>query len=178
MRPRVPDPVKPAVSLFTGEAALFSEVLGRLQERYGAIDFLSEPLSFSSTDYYEEEFGGGLKRKIASFEGLIDPIKLVEIKLYANTLEEEFSRDGKRRVNIDPGYMALEKFVLSSCKNFSHRVYLGDGVYAELTLMYSGTGFKDLAWTYPDYRVEKMKGLLKQIRNRYAFQIGKGLKLG
>lgn len=145
-----------------------------MTERLGAPDILSELLTFEQTSYYEDEMGKGLRRKVASFDALIDPSMLSELKMFTNGLEAEFSRDGKRRVNIDPGYMALEKFVLASCKNFSHRIYIGGGVYADLTLIYTGGGFATLPWTYPDYTEKTLFGIVKDIRRRYALQIGRG----
>lgn len=178
MKAREPEKVKLVVSVFTADLSQLPAVFAGLTEKYGPLDMLSGPMDFTSTDYYEEEFGTGLKRKIASFERLIRIDELSSIKLFTNGLEARFSEGHKRRVNIDPGYMALEKFVLASCKNFSHKIFIGEGVYADLTLMYVGTGFKDLEWSYPDYRGERIKALLKQARRRYAFQIGKGLKNG
>lgn len=178
MRARQPDPVKLVVSVFTASPSLFGEVFKRLTERFGPIDILSEPLPFTTTDYYDAEFGGGLTRKVASFETLIEPASLSEAKIFTNGLEDEYRAGDKRRVNIDPGYMALEKFVLASCKNFSHRIYLKDGVWADLTLMYVADGFTTLPWTYPDYKEERMTGILKEIRKRYAFVLGRGLRFG
>jgi uncharacterized protein DUF4416 len=178
MRARTPDPVKLVVSVFTGDPTLFSGVFERLTERFGPIDLLSERLPFTTTDYYDDEFGGGLTRKVASFETLIEPIYLADAKIFTNGLEDGYRAGDKRRVNIDPGYMALEKFVLASCKNFSHRIYLKDGVWADLTLMYVADGFMTLPWTYPDYKEETMTGILKEIRKRYAFALGRGLRFG
>lgn len=178
MRPGKPDPVKLVVSVFTGDPALFPPVFKRLEERFGPVDLLSEPLPFTTTDYYREEFGEALTRKVASFERLIGAGDLASSKLFTNGVEDEYKVGEKRRVNIDPGYMALEKFVLASCKNFSHRIFLKDGVWADLTLMYVGDAFTALPWTYPDYRQEAMTGILKEIRKRYAFVLGKGLRFG
>lgn len=178
MRPRQPDKVKLVVSLFTGERSLFGEALEKLQNRFGRIDFLSELLDFSSTDYYAQEFGGGLKRRVASFEPLMELEDLPAVKAITNGLEAEYLKGGRRLINIDPGYIALEKFVLASCKNFSHRIYIGGGVHADLTMIYRGRAFASLPWTYPDYDEAGMKSILKQIRRRYALHLGKGLKNG
>ena len=178
MRPGKPDPVKPVVSVFTAEAGLFSPVIKRLEERFGAADLLSEPLPFTATDYYREEFGTGLARKVVSFERLMGAEDLSTAKRFTNGIEDDYTAGGRRRVNIDPGYMALEKFVLASCKNFSHRIFIGDGVWADLTLMYAGDGFTALPWTYPDYREDAMTGILTEIRKRYAFVLGRGLRFG
>lgn len=172
------EPVKLVASLFTGEPALFRSAFERLVGEFGPIDILTEPLAFSTTDYYEEEFGGGLARKLASFERLILPEELSSVKLFTNRLEDEFTVEGKRRINIDPGYMTLDKFVLASCKNFSHRIYVGDGVYADLTLLYEYGGFKSLPWSYSDYTGKRMLDILTQVRRRYAHATGRGLKRG
>ncbi len=176
MRPKEPDKVKLFISLFTAERALFSEALRRLEKRFGPLDVLSGPLEFKSTDYYEEEFGQGLARKAVSFEELVCADELAEIKLFTNAIEDEFLSFGKkRRVNIDPGVLSLERLVLASCKNFAHRVYLGSGVFAELTLIYMRSGWKPLEWTYPDYKDERMRQILTRMRMRYAFRMGKRL---
>lgn len=174
MKVREPDPVKPVLSLFTADKTLFREIIKRLEKEWGPADLASGLLDFSSTDYYEEEFGAGLKRKFFSFERLIAPYELAGLKTFSNSLEAEFSKDGKRLVNIDPGYMALEKFVLASCKNFTHRICVGRGVYADLTFMYTGDAFKALEWTYPDYKAEDVVSFLKEARKRLAKQLGKG----
>lgn len=178
MKARKAEPVKLVISVFTGDPRLFPEVFKKLEAAFGPADLLSEMLPFTTTEYYRDEFGDGLKRKIASFAGLIEAGKLAEIKLFTNGLEDEYKTGDKRRVNIDPGYMALEKFVLASCKNFSHRIFLKDGVWADLTLMYVGDDFTSLPWTYPDYAEGAMTGILKEIRKRYAFVLGKGLRFG
>lgn len=176
MKPRDPDPVKLFVSLLSAEEGLFTKAVKALVERFGPLDALSEHLDFSSTDYYSDELGSNIKRRVLSFEGLISPEGFPEIKLFSNSLEEGFSKDGRRRINIDPGYIALEKFVLASCKNFSHRIYIGKGVYAEVTLMFREGDFRPLEWTYPDYGT--LRPLIFEMRQRYAFQLGRGLKIG
>lgn len=172
MKPRGPDPVKLVISIFSGEPSLITEAIGRLEEKFGKTDFASELLEFNTTDYYEKEFGGGLKRRLLSFEEFIATERLPEIKLFTNSLENGYSAGGKRRLNIDPGYMALEKFVLASCKGFSHRIYLGNGVYADLTMTYEKGDFRTLPWTYPDYAA--LRPLLRKIRSLYALKLGKG----
>lgn len=174
--PKEPDAVKLVVSVFTADERLFHGVLKRLKECFGAIDVLSEPFALD-TDYYKDELGGPLVRKLLSFERLISPGDLSSIKLLTNAMEAEFAEEGIRKANIDPGYIALEKLVLGSCKNFSHRVYVAEGVYAEVTLMYErGKGFKTLEWTYPDYAAPDMLSVLNEIRKRLlaARSIGRG----
>ncbi|GMR04654.1 MAG: DUF4416 family protein [Thermodesulfobacteriota bacterium] len=178
-RVREPEKVKLVVSLFTVDRELFLPVLKVFEGRFGAIDFLSEPLDFDSTDYYDREFGeGGKTRRVVSFQEHIETGDLSEIKVFSNGVEEEFLRDGRRRINIDPGYITLERFVLASCKNFSHRVHVGGGVYADLTLVFRRGAFRALDWTYPDYSDSAMIEILTEIRRRYAFKIQRGLRIG
>ncbi len=117
-------------------------------------------LCFNSKLYL---FGNGKK--------LINQDELPEIKLTTNRLEQSFSQNGRRRVNIDPGYLLYERFVLASGKNFSHRIYIGGGIYADLTLIYQRGGFEKLPWTYPDYADQPMLAFLAQVRNKYAVDL-------
>ncbi|MEK6531573.1 MAG: DUF4416 family protein [Deltaproteobacteria bacterium] len=167
-------PAKLVVSLFTCEKPLFLDALKWLEEEFGPLDFLSELLAFDYTDYYKDEFGGGLKRKVASFENPVLPEGLADIKTFTNSLEEGFKNGPKRRINIDPGILTNHNFILATRKDFSHRVCLSQGVYADLTLIYSGGGFKDLEWTYPDYRDSRMKSILLEIRKRHVFKLKAG----
>ncbi|MBI5286985.1 MAG: DUF4416 family protein [Deltaproteobacteria bacterium] len=171
-KPQKPRRVKLVVSLITGEKELIKPILTELENRFGAIDLLSERLEFNHTEYYNKEMGERLFRKLASFEPLIDAGELPSIKLFTNTVEDRFlTFGGRRRINIDPGYIAMEKMVLASCKNFGHRIYLRDGVYGDLTLMYRGKDFQPLAWTFPDYAEEGMRRFLRGMRDRYVMQL-------
>ncbi|HKZ46429.1 MAG TPA: DUF4416 family protein [Thermodesulfobacteriota bacterium] len=174
-RPKNPNLVKLITSLITGEDDIIKPVLKKLEARLGSVDILSERLDFSHTDYYRDEMGERLFRKIASFEKLIKPDELADIKLFTNSVEDEYLKeDGKRAINIDPGYISMEKMVLASCKNFSHRIYLKKGIYADLTLIYKAGGFQSLEWTFPDYAKDNIKRLLQGIRERYMHQLQSG----
>ena len=85
-----------------------------------------------------------------------------------NDLESKYSRDDRRRVNLDPGYLLRERFVLATGKNFSHRIYIGRRIYADLTLIFTKGVFQTLPWTYPDYADKKMLGYLEQVRSKYV----------
>jgi len=175
-KPKEPHLVKLIIGLITsdngGMHKFTKPVLKKMEDRFGTIDILSGKLDFSHTDYYMDEMGEKLFRKIASFEKLIKPDSLPDIKLFTNSIEDEYLKeDGKRSINIDPGYISLEKMVLASCKNFSHRIYLINGVYADLTLIYKDNGFQPLEWTFPDYAKADIRRLLKEIRQRYAQQL-------
>jgi hypothetical protein len=171
---REPQPVKLIASLLTGEPGLFARVREALVAAWGAIDFESEFLPFDHTDYYAAELGPGLQRQIVAFERLISPSELPAGKRLANELEQSLAAGGRRRVNVDPGYVSLGKLVLASTKDHAHRLYLGQGVYGEVTLAYQQGRFRPWPWTYPDYGSEAYCALLARIRERYKAQLRAG----
>src|SRR5512136_2229083 len=146
-KPREPDPVKLFVSILAGEAGLLADTVRELVMHCGVPDYVSEVLSFDYTNYYAAEMGPSLVRRFATFEGLIRPEELPAVKRHTNALEEKFLEGGARRVNIDPGYIALQHFILATGKGFSHRPYIGQGVYADLTLTYRKETYCPLEWT-------------------------------
>jgi hypothetical protein len=110
-------------------------------------------------------------RRFLSMEKLIRPEALPDVKLATNAIEEESMRDGHRQVNIDPGYLSQAHLILATCKVYTHRPYLRDGIYADLTLIYQGKKFHALPWTYPDYADERQLAMLGAIRSRYLLQL-------
>ncbi len=167
-KPKSPQPVKLVVSIITGNKDLFESVCEKLVIKFGEIDYISETLDFDFTDYYEKELGKDLIRHIISFKELIYPDRLPQIKRFTNDIEDQFLKEGDNRsVNVDPGYVALCHFVLASCKSFTHRPYLGDGVYADLTLVFRKKTFQALEWTFPDYASDGLIHILNSIRADY-----------
>jgi hypothetical protein len=146
-----PAPVKLICSILAGAPGLLDEARAALIERWGPADFVSEVLPFEHTDYYAGEMGAGLLRQIVAFAGLIDPAALPDIKIATNELERRWLEAGRRRVNLDPGYLTLAKLVLATTKDHGHRIYLRDGIYAEVTLRFRDGHFQPWEWTYPDY---------------------------
>jgi hypothetical protein len=137
---------------------------------YGDVDAAYGPIEFSWSDYYAEEMGEGLLKYYVVFREPIDRGRLPTIKIHTNELERQFSLDGKRAVNIDPGYLAVDKFVLASTKDFYHRLYLSDGIFGEVTLHYRKSGrrsggFRFFSWTYPDYREPEFFKFLEAARS-------------
>lgn len=126
----------------------------------------SDPIPFTQTDYYESEMGRGLTRQWVVFHRLIYPDMLVDLKHQTNGIEQLFlTRQGKRTVNIDPGVVTMGNVVLASTKNSYHRLYLGRGIYAELTLVFHDQRFHPLAWTYPDYRDDRTIDFFVRVRD-------------
>ena len=138
-----------------------------LEENFGPVDIHSPVLDFSFTDYYDSEMGGRPVRYILLFRNLIDPAALADIKTLTNELEKQFSLEGNRRINLDPGTLSLSNLVLATCKDRSHRIPLKDGIYGETTLIYQDHDYQRLPWTYADYSSDEVRAILRSFRARY-----------
>ena len=169
--PRIPDPAKLVVGVVLRESDDLAAIAGPLAEAFGPPDLVSPWLPFDYTDYYVPEMGGPLRRRMFAFRALAVHDGLPEIKEATNALEDRFSQDGKRRFNLDPGFVTRERLVLATGKNFTHRIYLGKGIFADLTLMYTGGDFQPLPWTFPDYADAPLRTFIRQARNRYIAQL-------
>jgi hypothetical protein len=132
---------------------LISQIENELQIDFGKIILRSEIIPFDFTGYYEKEMGKNLKRLWIVTEQLIKLDHLADIKNFARKMEVKFQDENKnRKINIDPGALTLSNFVLATTKNYGHRIYLKDEIFAEVTLIYRKKSFQALEWTYPDYR--------------------------
>lgn len=169
--PQQPRPAKLFLSLISVTTGRIATALSELVGHYGTLDFLSAVLPFNYTDYYHAEMGQPLIRRFAGFDRLIRQEDLAPIKLQTNRLETKLSVKGKRTVNLDPGILLAERLVLATGKNSAHRIYLSDGVYADLTLIYYDKDYRPLAWTYPDYAEIKVRAWLRALRERYLLQL-------
>lgn len=170
-KPTEAPPVKLIFSIFAPAAEIVSHAIARLSVLYGQPDFVSAQIPFDYTDYYAPEMGLALVRRFLSMEKLIRPESLPDIKLAANEIENETLLESRRQVNIDPGYLSQAHLILATGKGYTHRPYLRDGIYADLTLMYQAKKFCSLPWTYPDYADERQLTMLGAIRSRYLLQL-------
>ena len=172
-KPREPRPAKLVIGLFMKDRTLFKPLVAELVSEFGSLDLISPWLPFDYTAYYEQEMGSPLFRRLLAFRSLIDQLALAGVKLATNRLEDQYTGNGRRRVNIDPGYLLSERFVLASGKNFSHRIDIGQKIYADLTLIYQRGAFETLPWTYPDYADRPIISFLEKVRARYAIDIAR-----
>lgn len=169
----IPQKVKLITGLIAGDTALFEEAKRKLEKAFSnTIDFESNIIDFVHTAYYADEMGRVLKRKFLSFKKLVDLRKIYIIKLASNKIERRYSKNGKRSINIDPGYLDMSKLVLFSTKDYTHRIYLDRGIYAEVTLFYKDKTFNPWPWTYPDYKTDTYIGIFNNMRERYREQRG------
>ena len=172
-RTRDTEAVKLVISVFSAYLAPLNESIKALIPHFGKPDYVSARLPFDYTDYYEREMGASLIRRLVSFELLVRPESLPDIKRLANQMEDQYREGGQRRVNIDPGYISLAHLILATGKGYTHRPYLRDGIYADLTLIFSGKTFRSLPWTYPDYAGNQMIGLFNKMREKYLLDLKK-----
>jgi hypothetical protein len=165
--PKEPKPVKLFASLIFREEAALNDALKMLEDTIGGVQEKTPPAAFSHTDYYEKEMGKDLMRVFILFRELFSRELLHRIKLKTNEVEHALSGDHRRRVNIDPGYISLENVILATTKGYTHRVYIGSGIYADLTLMYGSRTYRPLEWTYPDYGEAKTISIFNEWRENY-----------
>jgi hypothetical protein len=170
-KPNPAQPVKLIFSLFAKEAILINKTIEILSSQYGQPDFISAVVPFDYTDYYGVEMGESLVRRFLSIEKLISPENLPDIKLATNEIEDNMASNAQRQINIDPGYISTANLILATGKSYTHRPYLRDGIYADLTLVYQGKKFCSLPWTYPDYAHQKQILMLGKIREKYLLQL-------
>ena len=172
-----PRPVLPLFAVFSIYPEAIDWARNRIAEKWGEIALASVPFNFDNTHYYDESMGAGLKKQFFVLNAGADPSDLIDWKILSNDWEEEYAQlAGKpesRPLNIDPGYIELGKLVLASTKDYAHRIYLGRGIYAEITLNFKEGQWVAHHWTFPDYQradyhefFNQARTLLKEIRRR------------
>jgi hypothetical protein len=169
--PRQPAPALLVVAAFSRHPDALAWTRSALEAAYGPIAVIATPWSFHETDYYEATMGRGLLKQFLAFRELIRPDTLATIKLQTNEMEAAFAAGNSfpetRPLNLDPGLLTLGKFMLATTKDQGHRIYLRDGIFAEVTLRYQGGAFEPWPWTYADYRRPEVHAFLLEARTFY-----------
>jgi hypothetical protein len=168
--PKTPSAVRLIVGILAASMELANRAKQELIARFGAVDLEMQPVPFAHTNYYENELGSAVLRSFLSFENKIERETIAAIKLETNEMEKTWNR----AVNLDPGYMTLGQFFLATTKDQRHRVYLGQGIFAEVTLYFENGHFHPFDWTYPDYKSEAYIKFLEKARERFAYHIATG----
>lgn len=167
---RTPDRVGLIAAIMAVDVGWMEQAKSFLIRQFGPIALQGEPFPFEFSSYYQKEMGDPLMKQFTSFQTLISMDQMAEIKRATNHIEQKLAyvQEGvlRRRVNIDPGYVAPSKLVLATTKDYDHRIYLGGGIYAEVTLRYRHNRFQPLDWTYPDYRTESAMDFFTRVRRR------------
>ena len=140
------------------------ELRKTLEENFGEIEIVTEPIPFTFTNYYDEEMGRPIERFFILFKNLVRPDFLVKSKKLTNELEKRWEEGGKRKINLDPGTLSEANVILATTKNRAHRVAIGDNLFAEITLIYQNHGFASFPWTYSDYKSEEVQNVLFSFR--------------
>ena len=171
----VPKPVKLIVGILAADHKCVYTAADVLADKFGRIDFTSDIWPFDKTDYYKDQTGPRILRQFISIERLIDPGKLAKIKHKTNKLEQKLAKSLAlplpRPVNLDPGIIEPSKLVLATTKNYSHRIYIGNKMYAEVTLIYDKGRWCPLEHTYPDYRQQCYFDFFEKVRERLLEQL-------
>ncbi len=166
--PKPPEPVTLIVGMLSARPTWFDDAERGLIAELGPVARRSPLIDFDVTDYYEPEMGAGLKRRFLSFAEKIDPARMAPIKRFTNDLEEQIAAKQSavpRPVNLDPGYICGSKLVLASCKDRAQRLYVGQGIYVEITLCFRGGSFRAVETTYRDYLLPAYIEFFTQVRN-------------
>lgn len=170
-----PNPVKLIVGILAANYQCLHSAADALTDKFGNADFTSEVWPFDKTDYYKEQMGPRILRQFISIERLIHPEKLAKVKLRTNKLEQRLVRrlgiPVSRPVNLDPGIIEPSKLVLATTKNYSHRIYIGRNMYAEVTLIFNKGSWQPLDHTYPDYRQQCYFDFFDKVRTRLLEQL-------
>ncbi|MCB4792243.1 MAG: DUF4416 family protein [Elusimicrobia bacterium] len=164
-------PVKLFIGMISRSKDLIEKTEPFLISNWGTMDIKSPVVPFDFTDYYAKEMGTGLLRQWVGFEKLIEQEELSNVKTETNNIENNFLNSSNRQINLDPGYLALSKIVLASTKDYSHRIYLKNGIHAEITMIYQNKQFTHLPWTYPDYKSAAAAKFFVDLRQIYTGQM-------
>lgn len=168
---RKPKPVKVFAGLIWSDRTAFDKGLAAMEEVWGPSDARTEPVPFDFTDYYADEMGVELHRQFVAFKKLADPSSLPDLKFSASQIEKKLCQEGRRRINIDVGYLDYRRVVLASTKEGTHKIYLSGGIWADLTLTYENGSFSALPWTFLDFRRGTYDEFFLKIRESYKSRL-------
>jgi hypothetical protein len=172
---QAPKPAKLIIGILAADEECLKAALEAINTNFGKTDFASDLWPFDQTDYYKDQIGPNILRQFVSIEKLIDPAKLAKIKHTTNKLEQKLARQLKlplpRPVNLDPGLIEPSKLVLATTKNYSHRIYIGHKMFAEVTLIYEKGDWRHFDYTYPDYRQQCYHDFFTKVRTRLLEQL-------
>jgi hypothetical protein len=167
----------PPVKLFSAltyiRNAPLVDIYKDLEHHFSAIELKSKAYNFSAfTDYYEQEMGKGLYKLFLIFAKLVSPEELAAVKLATNAIEAKYMLEKRRTINLDPGYISEAKLVLATTKNYTHRIYLNNGIFGDVHLQYQDQSFRAQPWTYPDYQQSEIIQFFNKVRLKYFHQLG------
>ena len=105
---------------------------------------------------------------MVSFEKTIPAETIAQEKERSNALEVALAENQPdRNVNIDIGYMDLDKVVLPSYKRGPYKLYAGKGVWLDMLLTYSKGTFHPTKWAFEDFVRNPYQHDLQLIREKF-----------
>lgn len=170
MKPQQVKPVKLIIGILYSDEDLLARAKELLITKFGKLDYISRVFDFTISDYYYKEMGSPIFRTFISHRQHISPNSLAQIKIACNTIEDELAVANQRKVNLDPGYMDYDKFVLASAKYNGQKVYLDLGIYADLTLYYEKAQYHPYPWSFPDFKSGIYNDTFLMIRAKFKGQ--------
>ena len=172
---KAPEPVKLIIGILAADRQCLDAAVEAVAAKFGRADFVSDIWPFDQTDYYKDQTGENILRQFVGIDRLIDPAGLAKIKHRTNKLEQKLAAklalDLCRPVNLDPGFIEPSKLVLATTKNYSHRIYIGRKMYAEVTLIFDKGQWRPFEYTYPDYRQQCYFDFFSKVRTRLLEQL-------
>lgn len=166
-----PYPAAIIVGFLAKNDTLIEQAKALLIEELGPEISGVKPFSFNYSSYYQAEMGKELKRSWSHLAKLCHREYLAQLKNLTIEIEKAFSIKGKREINIDPGLLSLENFSLATTKNYAHRIYLGQNIFAEISLIYQNGSYHPLPWSYPDYCHAPFLNFANSVRAGYKSRI-------
>jgi len=170
-----PNKVKLIVGILAADNNCLDLAKHAVEENIGKIDLASEIWPFTQTDYYKDQTGENILKQFVSVEKVLSPARLAKIKLKTNKIEQQLAQnlhlDLTRPVNLDPGIIEPSKLILATTKNYSHRIYIGKKIYAEVTLIYDKGTWKPFDYTYPDYTQQSYFDFFTDVRTKLLEQL-------
>ncbi len=173
-------PCLQVIAAFSRHESALEWLWERVAAQLSPIAILSPVFPFTESLYYRSTMGDSLKKQFAILASWYDPADLAQHKLmmhaWESDLAKSFAFDEERPLNIDPGYMSMTKLVLASTKNREHRIYLRDGIYAEVTLAFRDQHWQPMPWTYPDYQRDDFRVFFHEGRKHLAKNVASVLR--
>lgn len=167
-KPTLPSPAMLLVAAFSGHDDALAWARKHAVQTWGPVVAESPSFDFHETGYYAASMGAGLKKVFWAFGQPFDPGQIVDVKLLTNRWEEQYAQMAvhaeQRPLNLDPGYLCLGKLVLASTKDYAHRIYLGQGIYAEVTLGYKHREWQAHQYTFADYQRKDYQEFFSECR--------------
>jgi hypothetical protein len=156
------------VSYIYASVDALAESLSKLERVFGPVQFETMDIPCAAAQKYSEEMGHNLQRRFFSFENPVPRDSLPSLKRSCSKIEPSFADDVAgtlfRTVNIDPGILTPDNLIMASYREFNHRIYLGDGVFSDIQLIYSLGKFTRLPWTNPDFCHEEAIDFFQRVR--------------